>query len=70
MRPVVRSVVLLGQAGVHCTVMDGFAVRHWAIPPPTYDVDFAVALEGEALLDLLRTFEREGFVVDPHFASG
>jgi hypothetical protein len=33
-------------------------------------VDFAVALEGQALIALLRTFEAEGFVVDRHFAAG
>lgn len=50
--------------------MGGLAVRHWAIPRPTYDVDFAVALDGEALLALLRRLDQEGFVVDRQFTSG
>lgn len=50
--------------------MGGLAVRHWAIPRPTHDVDFAVALEGEALLDLLRVLDQEGFSVDQQFITG
>jgi hypothetical protein len=61
---------VLRRAGVECAVMGGFAVRHWAIPRPTYDVDFAVALEGEALTKLLQTLDREGFIVDRHFTTG
>jgi hypothetical protein len=50
--------------------MGGFAVRHWALPRPTYDVDFAVAIEGERLVRLLRAFEEAGFTVDRQFLSG
>lgn len=50
--------------------MGGFAVRHWALPRPTYDVDFAVAAEGEELVRLLRSFEAAGFNVGEHFRSG
>jgi hypothetical protein len=58
--------------GVHveCAAMGGFAVRHWALPRPTYDVDFAVAVEGEPLLRLLRAFEAAGFNVDRQFLAG
>ena len=69
-RVLARVLGILARAGVDCAVMGGFAVRHWAVPRPTYDVDFAVALEGEALLALLRTFEAEGFVVDRQFEAG
>ena len=70
LRVLARVLDVLARAGVECAVMGGFAVRHWAIPRPTYDVDFAVSLEGDALVHLLRTLEKEGFVVDRQFTSG
>jgi len=57
-------------AGVDCAVMGGFAVRHRALSRPTYDVDFAVAVEGSALAHLLRAFESAGFTVDRRFLTG
>jgi hypothetical protein len=57
-------------ARVDCAVMGGFAVRHWALPRPTYDVDFAVAIGGEPLVRLLRAFEAAGFTVDHQFLTG
>jgi len=52
-----RTLDLFEGARVECAVMGGFAVRHWALPRPTYDVDCAVAVEGEELVRLLRAFE-------------
>jgi hypothetical protein len=65
-----RTLDVLEHAGVECAVMGGFAVRHWALPRPTYDVDFAVAVEGEELLALLRSFDEAGFTVADQFLSG
>lgn len=65
-----RVLAVLRREGVECAVMGGLAVRHWAIPRPTFDVDFAVALADEALLSLLRAFDRDGFAVDEAFARG
>ena len=65
-----RTLDVFDQAGVDCAVMGGFAVRHWALPRPTYDVDFTVAVEGDQLVGLLRRFERAGFTVDPAFLAG
>ena len=50
--------------------MGGFAVGYWALPRPTYDVDFAVAVEGEELVDLLRAFDGAGFNVAQPFLLG
>ncbi len=65
-----RTLDVFERAGVECAVMGGFAVRHWALPRPTYDVDFAVAVEGEELLRLLRAFEAAGFSVAKPFLTG
>jgi hypothetical protein len=65
-----RTLDVFQRAGVECAVMGGFALRHWALPRPTYDVDFAVAVEGEELVRLLRSFDEAGFSVANHFLSG
>jgi len=65
-----RTLGVLDHAGVECAVMGGFAVRHWSLPRPTYDVDFVVAVEAETLTRLLRAFDEEGFTVDEHFLKG
>ena len=65
-----RVVGLLDRAGFPVAVMGGFAVRFWAIPRATYDVDFAVAADGDELLRLVKTFDGEGFVVDRQFLGG
>lgn len=65
-----RTLDVFEGARVECAVMGGFAVRHWALPRPTYDVDFAVAVEGEELVRLLRAFEKAGFNVAEHFLTG
>jgi hypothetical protein len=65
-----RTLDVFERAGCACAVMGGFAVRHWGLPRPTYDVDFAIAAEGEALVRLLRTFDEDGFSVPDHFLSG
>jgi hypothetical protein len=55
-----RTLDVFTQERVDCAVMGGFAVRHWGLPRPTYDVDFAVALEGEALVRLMKAFDAAG----------
>jgi len=65
-----RTLDVFETAGVPCAVMGGFAVRHWALPRPTYDVDFAVAVDGDALIALLRAFAAAGYTVDPQFRAG
>jgi hypothetical protein len=65
-----RTLDVFEEARVECAVMGGFAVRHWALPRPTYDVDFAVAVDGEELARLLGAFEEAGFTVAEPFRSG
>ena len=65
-----RTLDVFTRTGVDCAVMGGFAVRHWALPRPTYDVDFAVAVQGEELMRLLHAFEEAGFSVPAEFLSG
>lgn len=65
-----RTLDVLERAGVECAVMGGFAVRHWALPRPTYDVDFAVAADGAELDRLLSLFEGAGFTVAAPFRAG
>lgn len=65
-----RTLDVFERAGVDCAVMGGFAIRHWALPRPTYDVDFAVAVEGEELVRLLYSFDEAGFSVATQFLSG
>lgn len=65
-----RTLDVIERAGVECAVMGGFAIRHWALPRPTYDVDFAVGIEGEELVRLLRSFDEAGFSVANQFLSG
>jgi hypothetical protein len=65
-----RTLDVFERADVACAVMGGFAVRHWALPRPTYDVDFAVAVDGDELVRLMRTFDEAGFSVPSHFLTG
>jgi hypothetical protein len=65
-----KTLDVFERARVECAAMGGMAVRHWALPRPTYDVDFAVAVEGEPLEGLLRAFEAAGFTVDRQFLEG
>lgn len=65
-----RTLDVFERARVECAVMGGIAVGHWALPRPTFDADFAAAVEGEPLVRLLRAFEEAGFTVDPQFLAG
>lgn len=60
----------LDAAGIPSMVIGGFAVRVWAIPRPTYDVDLVVpvaTIPPAAVLDALR---RAGFDVPQEHAAG
>lgn len=65
-----RTLDVFERARVECAVTGGIAVGHWALPRPAFDADFAVAVEGEPLVRLLRAFEEAGFTVDPQFLAG
>ncbi|HUG94350.1 MAG TPA: hypothetical protein VML55_26200 [Planctomycetaceae bacterium] len=48
-------------------VMGGLAVRIYAIPRPTYDLDFTLAIDRYRLPELYRALDSEGYtVLDPY----
>ena len=51
-------------------IMGGFAVRVYAIPRPTYDVDFTIAIDRQRLPELYDALEAEGFTVAEEFRRG
>ena len=51
-------------------VMGGLAVRVYALPRPTQDVDIAVALGPEQSQELLEIVERAGFDVPETYRKG
>lgn len=51
-------------------VMGGIAVRSYAIPRPTYDVDFTLAISRDRLSELYATVEALGYTVPPTYLKG
>lgn len=51
-------------------IMGGMAVRLYAIPRPTFDVDFTVSIPRESLSALYAAAEQMGLVVPPEQLSG
>lgn len=51
-------------------IMGGMAVRLYALPRPTFDVDFTVSLPRESLPALYSAAEQMGLVVPPEQAAG
>jgi len=65
-----RTLDVVENAGIEYAVMGGFAVGHWGLPRPTYDVDVAIAVDRDVLVELLDAYEEDGFSVDEAFRSG
>lgn len=51
-------------------VMGGIAVRAYAFPRPTYDVDFTLAISEERLPEFFDRCEALGFTVAPQYRTG
>ncbi len=69
--PIAQEVIaLLDRAGVDYMLMGGLAVRFWAIPRPTYDVDVTVAADDARAAELLTRFDAAGFEVPEEFKRG
>lgn len=51
-------------------VIGGIAVRWWGVPRPTYDADFAVAVDESDLARLLTALSDAGFAVPIEHTSG
>jgi hypothetical protein len=58
--------------GLHVpyAVMGGWAVRLYALPRPTYDIDFMVVIERDRLPGLYSAAREAGFSVPQPFAAG
>lgn len=53
----------LERQGIPYAVMGGFAVRIYALPRPTFDVDFTIALSRDRLGALYDRLERLGYTI-------
>jgi hypothetical protein len=63
-------VTLLERRGLPYAIMGGLAVRIYALPRPTFDVDFTVSIPRDALPDLYRAAEDLGFSIPPTQVEG
>lgn len=60
----------LDAAGIDYAVMGGLAVRVYALPRPTQDVDVTVSIEPERSIELLELVEQAGFEVPETYQKG
>jgi hypothetical protein len=61
---------LFDRLGVPYAVMGGWAVRLYALPRPTYDIDFTIVIDRRRLPDLYEAARDAGFSVPEQFAAG
>ncbi len=68
---VARELVQLFETeGIPYVLMGGLAIRIHAIPRPTYDVDFTIALPRDALPRLYQLVEEMGYMIPPAQLTG
>lgn len=68
---VAREVIaLLARQGIPYVVMGGFAVRLYALPRPTFDIDFTIALQRNDLPAFYRAAEQLGLTMPAAQAAG
>lgn len=65
-----RFVGLFERLRIPYAIMGGWAVRVYALPRPTYDVDFTITLERDGLPALFAAAEKDGFSVPDQYLSG
>lgn len=65
-----RFVALFDRLRIPYAIMGGWAVRVYALPRPTYDVDFTIALARDRLPALFRAAEEDGFTVPERYRNG
>ena len=63
-------IAILKALAIPHAVMGGFAVRHWAIPRPTYDADILIQLEPSSKQPLFAALEAADFSVPQEFLAG
>lgn len=56
--------------GISYAVMGGVAVRAYAVPRPTFDVDFTLVLPRERLAELFAALEELGYTVPDAYRAG
>ena len=61
---------LFDRLGIPYAIMGGWAVRVYALPRPTYDVDFTILLDRSRLPQLYAAAEEAGFTVPEHYRGG
>lgn len=61
---------LFDRLAVPYAIMGGWAVRVYALPRPTYDVDFTVILARDRLPELYAAAEHDGFTVPEQYRGG
>jgi hypothetical protein len=61
---------LFEKLGLTYAVMGGFAVRVYAIPRPTYDLDFTIAIERKLLPQLFEAVKAMGCTVPDEYERG
>ena len=61
---------LFDRLGVPYAIMEGWAVRVYALPRPTYDVDFTVILSRDRLPELYAAAAEAGFSVPEQYRGG
>jgi hypothetical protein len=61
---------LFDRLGIPYAIMGGWAVRVYALPRPTYDVDFTILLDRSRLPQLYAAAEEAGFTVPEQYRGG
>lgn len=61
---------LFDRLGIPYAIMGGWAVRVYALPRPTYDVDFTVLLSRDRLPELYAAATNDGFTVPDQYLGG
>ncbi len=63
-------VTVLGKMSIDYTVMGGLAVRAYAIPRVTEDIDFTLALDRSRLPELYNALEEQDYAIPEPYRSG
>ena len=69
-RAIKDFVALFESRGLTYAILGGLAARAHGIPRPTWDVDFAIGIDRDALPELFEAAESLGYVVPAAYRSG
>lgn len=67
---IIELTELFDRMGLPYAIMGGIAVRAHAIPRPTYDVDFTLAVPPDRLGELLAAIEERGYTIPDQYVRG